>query len=213
MRTAVVTFTLAAVVIVLLPGPDTLVVVRSLVRHGRLRAALTVGGVLTGLAVWVTAAALGLSALLRASESGYTALRIVGAVYLVWLGVQSLRARAVGVDPLLSTGTDATLPGGRHRHAASYGAGLATDLLNPKVGVFFVTFLPGFVPHGQPVGLVSALLGGIFIALTALYFAALLVVAGHVTGWMNDPRVRRRLERVTGVILIGFGLRLAVERA
>jgi len=214
MRTAVVTFTLAAVVIVLLPGPDTLVVVRSLVRHGRLRAVLTVGGVLTGLAVWVAAAALGLSALLRASENGYTALRVVGAVYLVWLGVRSLRARSVGgADPLLVDGVDTVVVPGRRGHAASYGAGLATDLLNPKVGVFFVTFLPGFVPHGQPVGLVSALLGGIFIALTALYFAGLLVVAGRVTGWMNDPRIRRRLERVTGVILIGFGLRLAVERA
>jgi threonine/homoserine/homoserine lactone efflux protein len=163
--------------------------------------------------VWVAAAALGLSALLRASENGYTALRVVGAVYLVWLGVRSLRARAVGAEPLLVDGADAAVLPGRRGHAASYGAGLATDLLNPKVGVFFVTFLPGFVPHGQPVGLVSALLGGIFIALTALYFAALLVVAGQVTGWMSDPRVRRRLERVTGVILIGFGLRLAVERA
>src|SRR5690242_7614829 len=96
MRTAVVTFTLAAVLIVLLPGPDTLVVLRSLLRHGRFRAALTIAGVLTGLAVWVTAAALGLSALLRASETGYTALRVAGAAYLVWLGVQTLRARAVG---------------------------------------------------------------------------------------------------------------------
>jgi threonine/homoserine/homoserine lactone efflux protein len=211
MRTALITFTLAAVVIVLLPGPDTLVVLRSLVRHGRVRAALTVCGVLTGLAVWVTAASLGLSALLRASETGYTVLRVAGAAYLVWLGVQSLRARAVGSSEALLAGSTSVAQG--PRGLTSYGAGLATDLLNPKVGVFFVTFLPGFVPHGQPVGLVSALLGGIFIALTAAYFAVLLVVAGQVTSWMNDPRVRRRLERVTGLILIGFGIRLAVERA
>jgi len=210
MRTAVVTFTLAAVLIVLLPGPDTLVVLRSLLRHGRVRAVLTVAGVLTGLAVWVTAAALGLSALLRASESGYTALRIVGAVYLVWLGVQTLRARGVGEPaPLVGAG-DVAVPG---RPVASYGAGLATDLLNPKVGVFFVTFLPAFVPHGEPVGAVSALLGAIFIALTALYFGVLLLVAGQVERWLADPRVRRRMERLTGVVLIGFGIRLAVERA
>ncbi len=210
MRTAVVTFTLAAVLIVLLPGPDTLVVLRSLLRHGRVRAALTVAGVLTGLAVWVTAAALGLSALLRASESGYTALRVVGAVYLVWLGVQTLRARAVGAPgPLV--GDAAPPPAGRP--VASYGAGLATDLLNPKVGVFFVTFLPAFVPRGQPVGLTSAMLGAIFILLTAIYFAVLLVVAGHVERWLADPRIRRRMERLTGLVLIGFGIRLAVERA
>jgi threonine/homoserine/homoserine lactone efflux protein len=210
MRTAVVTFTLAAVLIVLLPGPDTLVVLRSLLRHGRVRAALTVAGVLTGLAVWVTAAALGLSALLRASESGYTALRIVGAVYLVWLGVQTLRARAVGA-PAPLVGDVAAPPAGRP--VTSYGAGLATDLLNPKVGVFFVTFLPAFVPHGEPVGLVSAMLGAIFIALTAAYFAVLLVVAGRVERWLANPRIRRRMERLTGLVLIGFGLRLAVERA
>ena len=223
MRTAVLTFTLAAVLIVLLPGPDTLVVLRSLLRHGRARAALTVVGVLTGLAVWVTAAALGLSALLRASENGYTALRIAGACYLVWLGVSSLRARrSEGASPLGSPGFDGV--GGvdvdtdlepassdRRVYLSGFGAGLATDLLNPKVGVFFVTFLPGFVPHGEPIGLVSVLLGAIFIALTAAYFAVLLVLAGRVTGWMNDPRIRRRLDRATGVILIGFGIRLAVE--
>lgn len=226
MRTAVLTFTLAAVLIVLLPGPDTLVVLRSLLRHGRARAALTVVGVLTGLAVWVTAAALGLSALLRASENGYTALRIAGAGYLVWLGVVSLRARrSEGASPLGALGVDGV--GGvdvvdvdtdlepassdRRVYLSGFGAGLATDLLNPKVGVFFVTFLPGFVPHGEPIGLVSVLLGAIFIALTAAYFAVLLVLAGRVTGWMNDPRIRRRLDRSTGVILIGFGIRLAVE--
>ena len=121
MRTAIVTFTFAAVLIVLLPGPDTLVVLRSLLRHGRVRAALTVAGVLTGLAVWVTAAALGLSALLRASETGYTVLRVVGAVYLVWLGVQTLRARAVGA-PVPLVGESGVVPAGRP--VSSYGAGL-----------------------------------------------------------------------------------------
>ncbi|MFI5100941.1 MAG: LysE family translocator [Actinomycetes bacterium] len=223
MRTAVLTFTLAAVLIVLLPGPDTLVVLRSLLRHGRARAALTVVGVLTGLAVWVTAAALGLSALLRASENGYTALRIAGAGYLVWLGVVSLRARrSEGASPLGALRVDGVdvvdvdtdlepASSDRRVYLSGFGAGLATDLLNPKVGVFFVTFLPGFVPHGEPIGLVSVLLGAIFIVLTAAYFSVLLVLAGRVTGWMNDPRIRRRLDRATGVILIGFGIRLAVE--
>jgi threonine/homoserine/homoserine lactone efflux protein len=210
MQTALLTFAVAAALIVLLPGPDTLVVVRSLLREGRQHAALTVVGVLSGLAVWVAAAALGLSALLRASHDGYLALRIVGAGYLLWLGVQSLRARAG-----LTTGQPevATAGGGRRLGllGTGYGAGLATDLLNPKVGVFFVTFLPGFVPHGQPVGTTSLVLGGIFIVETAVYFAVLLLLAGRVTSWFNSPRVRRRLERATGLVLIGFGLRLGVE--
>src|ERR1700710_2971280 len=90
---AIATFPLAAVLIVLLPGPDTLVVVRNLVRGGRAMAAKTVLGVLSGLGVWVVTAALGLSAVLRASEDAYLALRLTGAAYLVWIGIQSLRSR------------------------------------------------------------------------------------------------------------------------
>lgn len=206
MLTASVTFALAAALIVLLPGPDTLVVLRNLVRGGRRRAALTVAGVLCGLSVWVVAAALGMAALLHASEEAYLALRVVGAGYLLWLGVQTLRSRSV---PDLVPDTAAELPaGGRGR---GFGAGLATDLLNPKVGVFFVTFLPGFVPDGQPVGAASLAFGAIFVVETAAYFALLLFLAGRITGWLRDTTVRRWLDRATGTVLIGFGLRLVVE--
>jgi len=209
MSTALVTFTLAATLIVLLPGPDTLVVLRNLLRHGRRRAALTVAGVLSGLAVWVCAAALGLSALLRASHDAYTMLRLAGAAYLVYLGVQSLRARR----PALGSPAELAAAGRRRGGliGTGFGAGLATDLLNPKVGVFFVTFLPAFVPHGRPVGATSFLFGGIFIALTAAYFALLLTLAARIIAWMRDPRLQRRLDRATGLVLVGFGLRLAVE--
>jgi threonine/homoserine/homoserine lactone efflux protein len=206
MLTALVTFACAAALIVLLPGPDTLVVVRNLIRGGRRSAALTVIGVLSGLTVWVTAAALGLAALLRASRDGYTALRLVGAVYLIWLGVHSLRARA-------ATRNEMQLPEAPRRLVGTgYRAGLATDLLNPKVGVFFVSFLPGFVPAGHAVGPTSLIFGAIFVVETAMYFAILLTLAARVTKWMSEPRVRRRLDRVTGLVLIGFGLRIASER-
>lgn len=200
------TFSLAAALIVLLPGPDTLVVLRNLVRGGRRRAALTVAGVLCGLSVWVVAAALGMAALLHASEDAYLALRVVGAGYLLWLGISTLRSRSV---PDLVPDTAVELPaGGRSR---GFGAGLATDLLNPKVGVFFVTFLPGFVPDGEPVGAASLAFGAIFVVETAAYFALLLFLAGRITGWLRDTTVRRWLDRATGTVLIGFGLRLVVE--
>jgi len=198
---AVAAFTLAAVLIVLLPGPDTLVVVRGIMRGGRRQGLVTALGNLCGLAVWVAAAALGLAALLRASEVGYEVLRIVGAAYLVWLGVQAWRTRgrtehAQGRGGVLGTG---------------YLAGLLTNLLNPKVGVFFVTFLPGFVPRGYPVGATSLLFGAIFVVLTALYWVVLLGVAAKVTAWMSTPRVRRRLDAITAAILVGFGVRLVTE--
>jgi threonine/homoserine/homoserine lactone efflux protein len=199
MGLALAAFSLAAMLIVLLPGPDTLVVLRELMRAGRRRAAQTVAGVLCGLAVWVGAAAFGLSALLRASHTGYVVLKIAGGAYLIWLGVQSLRLRRLAE------------PSQRRLLGRGFVAGFATDLLNPKVGVFFVTFLPGFVPHGYSVGAVSVLFGAIFIAETALYFAVLLAVATPVTRWLGDARLRRRMDAATGAVLIGLGIRLAAE--
>lgn len=196
------TFLPAAILIVLLPGPDTLVVVRNLLRGGRRCAARTVLGVLTGLTVWVVTAALGLSAVLRASHDAYLGLRIAGAVYLVALGVRSLRSRGAQLpEPAAGLGLLRT----------GYPAGLLTDLLNPKVGVFFVTFLPGFVPHGYPVGTTSLAFGAIFIALTAGYFAILLTASGAVTRWIGSSRIRKRMDRCTGAVLIAFGVRLALE--
>jgi threonine/homoserine/homoserine lactone efflux protein len=209
MLTASVTFALAASLIVLLPGPDTLVVLRNLIRGGRRTAALTVVGVLSGLTVWVAAAALGLAALLHASESAYTALRLAGAAYLLWLGLQTLRARAA--PPALTEPIEVQ-PKRRRWLGRGYGAGLATDLLNPKVGVFFVTFLPGFVPSDAPVGGASLAFGGIFVVETALYFAFLLFLAGRITTWMRDTTIRRWLDRATGTVLIGFGVRLVIEQ-
>ena len=207
MVTAFLGFAAASVLIVLLPGPDTLVVVRNMLRGGRRRAAATVVGVLSGLVIWVAAASLGLSAVLRASHTGYDVLRYVGGAYLIYIGVQSLRSRValtVGAEthvqrrygPLLGSG---------------YLSGLATDLLNPKVGVFFVTFLPAFVPRGADVGITTMALGSVFVLETLLYFVALLAVADRVVSWMTDVRTRRRLDRGAGLIFIGFGLRLASE--
>jgi threonine/homoserine/homoserine lactone efflux protein len=207
MLMASVSFALASVLIVLLPGPDTLVVLRNLIRGGRRTAVLTVTGVLSGLTVWVATAALGLAAVLHASESAYTALRIVGACYLLWLGIQTLRTRLAPEMLTVEPGTSR-----RRWLGGGYSAGLVTDLLNPKVGVFFVTFLPGFVPSGTSVGAASLAFGAIFVAETALYFAVLLFVAGRITGWMRDPKIRRRLDWATGTVLIGFGVRLAVEQ-
>ncbi|WP_375498573.1 LysE family translocator [uncultured Jatrophihabitans sp.] len=202
MLVSLVAYLLAAAVIVLLPGPDTLVIVRSIMAGGRRRGVAAVVGIQCGLLVWVTAAALGLAALLKASEIAFDVLRVAGAVYLVWLGVQSWRSRGTD-DPsaaprggLLGTG---------------FRGGLLSNLLNPKVGVFFVTFLPGFIPHDYPVGATSLLFGALFIALNASYQVPLVLLATKVTALMSRQVVRRRLERITGAVLIGFGIRLATE--
>lgn len=207
MLLSVLAFSAAAALIVLLPGPDTLVVLRSLLREGRQVAARTVAGVLTGLMIWVLGAALGLSALLRASNDGYTALRIAGAVYLCVLGVQAWRARGASAELDISETTARR----RGLIGSGYLAGLTTDLLNPKVGVFFVTFLPAFVPHGDPIPLTTLLLGAIFVIETGLYFFVFLRFADRLLGALSRPRVRRVLDRCTGTVLVAFGVRLALE--
>lgn len=201
MLVAITTFALAAALIVLLPGPDTLVVIRSIVRGGRSRGIATAAGNLVGLSVWVAAAVLGLSALLRASHVGYEVLRVAGAAYLVWLGVQTIRFRSAPRAAAERGGIVGT----------GFTAGIVTNLLNPKVGVFFVTFLPGFVPAHHSVALTTLLFGAMFVAETALYWVLLLSVASRVTAWMNQPRTRKRLDAATGTVLIAFGIRLATE--
>jgi len=204
---SLVAFVGAAVLIVLLPGPDTLVVVRSILRGGRRQGILTALGNLCGLTVWVVAAALGLAAMVEASEVGYTALRLVGACYLVMLGIQAWRSRGRVEQPA------APRRGVLRRGGLGTGfrAGVLTNLLNPKVGVFFVTFLPGFVPEGASVLWTTVLYGAIFVGLTALYWLLLLGLAAKVTDWMSTPSIRRRLDTATAAVLVAFGLRLATE--
>jgi threonine/homoserine/homoserine lactone efflux protein len=203
---AVLGFAAASTLIVLLPGPDTLVIVRNLVRGGRRQAVRTVLGVLTGLVLWMLAAVVGLAAVLRASQTGYEALKIAGACYLLWLAFESLRGRSA---PQVAGESD--LPVRRGLLGSGYGAGLATNLLNPKVGVFFIAFLPGFVPHGSDVPLTSLLLGSIFVAEGMVYFAVLITLADRVVGWMTRPSIRRWLDRLAGLVFVGFAARLATD--
>jgi threonine/homoserine/homoserine lactone efflux protein len=203
---AFLTFAAASTLLAMVPGPDTLVMLRSILLEGRRTAVLTALGILTGLSVWICAAALGLTALLRASHDGFLALRIVGAVYLTVLGVRALYQRATG-----ATSTDSLTTPRRALVGRGFRAGLLTDLLNPKVGVFFITFLPAFIPHGEPVAVVTLGLGAVFLGVSAVYYAVLLAFVDRLTRWLRSPRFQRRLSKVTGVVLIGFGVRLAVE--
>lgn len=210
MLTALASFAIPCLVLVLLPGPDTLVILRGLVRGGRRGGIVTAIGVLGGVLVWVFAAVVGLSALLRASEVGYTALKFAGAFYLVWIGVQSLRSirRGHATAPDVATVAGVVAP----RHRSAFMSGFLSDVLNPKVGVAFVTFMPGFIPAGEPVALTSFVLGLLFIAMSAVYFAVLIGLSGNVSRWMNTPHIRRRLDALTGTVLVGFGIHLAAGK-
>jgi threonine/homoserine/homoserine lactone efflux protein len=211
MLVAILGFVAASAVIILLPGPDTLVVLRALLRQGKSSARRTALGVVTGLSIWATCAVIGISAVVRASHAGYTALRIAGAVYLCVIGVQALRSRGASAELDGAADPDRHTRRRRGLIGTGYLGGLTTDLLNPKVGVFFVTFLPAFVPHGEPVGWVTLLLGGLFTIETGLYFLVFLAFADKIVARLRRPRFRKLLDRGTGTILIGFGVRLAAE--
>lgn len=210
MLSAITAFSIAGALLVVLPGPDTLVVVRSMVRGGRRRAFWTAAGGLTGLTVWVSVTAVGLASVLHASHDAYVALKLAGAAYLIWLGIRSLLSRAPAPSP-----EAAELPTGpgpvRDSWCGGFGAGLATNLLNPKIGVLFVALLPGFIPAGSSVGATSLLLGGIYLVETALYVAVLIALTGPVVRWMSDPRIRRRLDQLMGAVFVAFGAQLAAK--
>ena len=208
MLVALLSFAAASAVLVIVPGPDTLVVVRGVAQGGRGTGLRTSLGVLSGLVIWVLAAVLGLSAMLKASEYGYTALKVVGAAYLIYMGVQSLRA----VIRRAALGEQPAAPMESSWRTGGFTAGFLTDLLNPKIGVLFVSLLPGFVPSGYSVTWTTLALGGVYIALTAVYCGVLIAAAGTVTRWMRTPRTRRMLDGVAGVALIGFGAKLVTER-
>ncbi len=207
MTTALLGFALASTLVILAPGPDSMLVMRNTMRGGRRHGWVTACGTLSGLTVWALAAALGLSALLQVSHVAYDVLRFCGAAYLIWLGVTSLgnfRRKCASVTAAAS-GRGAARPG------RAYLNGVLSNLLNPKISVFFMAFLPAFVPAGASASRFSLVLGAWFVMETGLWLALVAWLADRGTRWLRRPSVQRWMERVTGVVLLGFGLRLATE--
>jgi threonine/homoserine/homoserine lactone efflux protein len=197
-----------AAIVIVVPGPDTAVVTKNVLIHGRRVGLGTSLGVGAGISVWTIAAAVGVASLVRASEVAFTVLKLVGAFYLIWLGIQALRAAhgETGAEPLAPP--RGSVVGAR----AGFRQGFLSDLANPKIGIFFTSLLPQFVSAGHPVLLPFLVLGAVFVAMTVVWLLAYTVVAARAAQMLMRPRVRAALDRFTGVVLIGLGLRLAVER-
>jgi RhtB (resistance to homoserine/threonine) family protein len=197
-------FLALSVLLILIPGPDTAVVTKNALLGGRRLGVAAAFGVSIGLVIWTCAAALGIAALLKASDVAFNALKIAGAVYLIWIGIQMLRSR----DSLAAPGG---APAGRDHTVRALRQGLLSDLGNPKIAVFFTSFLPQFV-HGSGSAFAPLLvLGGIFAALTLAWLLAYGIVVGRASAFIRRPLVRKSLDRFTGVVLVGFGIRLAFE--
>ncbi|RMI43364.1 LysE family translocator [Actinomadura harenae] len=211
----------------MVPGPSTVVIVQRAAREGRRAGLATVLGNETGVLAWGLAAALGLSALLVASRVAYDVLRITGAAVLVWFGLralwQSRRAKPTASTASTSSAASASSAEGADSEAAggedaaptgvgrSYRQGVVTSFANPKAGVFAVSFLPQFVPHGASVPLTLIGLSVLWALVDLAWYTPIVWLAGGAGRVLRRPRVRRVLERVSGVVLLGFGLRLATD--
>jgi RhtB (resistance to homoserine/threonine) family protein len=197
-----------AAIVILLPGPDTAVVTKNVLLHGRRAALGASAGVGAGLAVWTLAAAVGLASVIRASEVAFTVLKVVGALYLMWLGFQALRAaRHAPPDDEARLTTARPAMGAR----GGFWQGFLSDLANPKIGIFFTSLLPQFVDPGRPVLLPFLALGAVFVLMTVPWLGAYCLIAARAAETLRRPRVRSALDRVTGIVLIAIGLRLVTE--
>ena len=205
---SLVGFTLAAGLLTVTPGLDTALVVRTGAVEGRRQAMLAAAGICLGCLVWGVLASVGLGALLAASATAFDALRLVGACYLLFLGCR-LFLRA-GRELPAGDGAEPVASRGRERAPRWFVRGLLTNLLNPKVGLFYVTFLPQFLPAGVPVTAYSVLLASIHAAEGMAWFAGLTLGVGFAGRWLRSPVVSGWLDRATGAVLLAVGVRLLI---
>ncbi|CAN3131653.1 LysE family translocator [Mycobacterium sp. smrl_JER01] len=196
---AVTAFTGAALLVTLTPGPDMLVVTRALVVAGVRAGMSTAAGVCSGVLIWGVAAATGLAAVLTAVPGMFRAIQLLGAYYLFWLGIGFVRRSRHLPDEVI----DATRLGESPSLAGSFRTGLLTNALNPKIGVFYLGFLPPFLPPGYSPALFGAALAGIHATIGMLIFGVLAVTAGGRR--FSVGRWRPRLDLVSGLGLCGFG--------
>jgi threonine/homoserine/homoserine lactone efflux protein len=201
-----------AVLVIVTPGPDTAVTIRSTLLGGRTAGVMTAFGVVTGQACWSLAASAGITALLVASEPAFLAVKFAGAAYLVWLGAHALWSAVRGGD-----GIAGAAPAGRERGLAprtAFRQGLVSDLGNPKMAAFFTSLLPQFATGGGGSSFWAMLgLGLVFCVLTWTWLALYAAAVARMHAVLRRPRIRRATEAVTGAVLVALGLRLATEHA
>ena len=206
MDTELFAFAGVSLLLAVTPGPDMAVVTKNALAHGRRGVVLTTTGIAVALACWITATAIGVSALLRTSGEALFALKLLGAAYLAYLGIRALLESLRTPADLVAA---APPPAPAH---AIFRQGFLSAISNPKLGVFFVTFLPQFVTPGQALLPRLLLLGLVFAFIGWTWMNLYGIMVTRLRDLVTAVRVRRWMDRVTGVVLLGFGARLALER-
>jgi RhtB (resistance to homoserine/threonine) family protein len=202
----ILAFALVAALTTVSPGADTFLVVRNALRGGRRDGWATVAGICSGLFVHALLSALGISALLAHSASAFLVLKVAGAAYLAWLGIQSLRSAARGGSGTAQFATAAPV---RVPATRAFREGFLTNLLNPKVIVFYLALLPQFLSPGDDVLAMSLLLTAIHVAEGILWLGFVAWGVDRSRRFFLRPALRRGMDALCGTILVGLGLRLA----
>jgi threonine/homoserine/homoserine lactone efflux protein len=208
---ALAAFLAVAVVVIVTPGPDTALTIRNTLVGGRRSGVFTALGVSTGQVTWTIATSAGLAAVLAASRPAFTAVKLVGAAYLVYLGVQALYGalvrRAAASAEARVDALESELP-----PRLAFRQGLISNLSNPKMAAFFPALLPQFAPEDPGAFFVLVALGLTFAVMTLAWLTAYAFAVAKAGNFLRRPCVRRALEAATGAVLIALGLRLAGER-
>jgi RhtB (resistance to homoserine/threonine) family protein len=201
-------FVLMCILLIILPGPDTAIATKNTITVGRIGGLKTALGTCCALLIHTSAAVLGLSAIIVKSALLFSVFKYVGAVYLIYLGIKtlwSLRKKEIGVSVEMDTKSQFT-------NKSCFKQGFLTNILNPKVAVFFLTFLPQFVDAGSNTFIPFLLMGITYTLLTAVWFLLYVYLINQVSAFMKKPKAQNIIEGITGTILIGFGIKLALEK-
>jgi threonine/homoserine/homoserine lactone efflux protein len=201
-------FVVAVLLISASPGPAMALILRRAAVHGWRGAVPTMLGLEVGLYAWALLAAAGFAALVAVSEVAWVVLKVVGAGVLLWMGLRAWRS-ALRTDDV--HGTAPADDAGAGRWWARFGEGAVVQLANPKAAVFMVAFYPQFVPDGQPLFATTAALALLQVAIETALYLGLAVAVGRAGGWLRRPRVRRRVEAVSGTVMVALGVRVALS--
>ncbi|KTC93810.1 MULTISPECIES: LysE family translocator [Legionella] len=203
---SIIAFIVAGGLLTIVPGLDTALVLRTSAAEGIKKAGLAALGVNVGCLAWGVAVAFGLGALIATSHLAYDILKWSGAIYLAWLGLYLL-IKPRNNFSIASKGS--TLQ--KEKDLGWFWKGICGNLLNPKVGIFYISFLPQFIPQGVPVAAYTVLLAVIHAILGLLWFSLLLLASQPLTRGLKNPKIIRRLDRLTGGLFLGFGIKIALS--
>ncbi|MEK4737593.1 MULTISPECIES: LysE family translocator [Bacillus] len=197
-----------SICLIILPGPDTAMATKNTLIAGKIGGVKTVFGTCVALLIHTLAAVIGLSALIVKSALLFSIFKYVGAVYLVYIGIKALLA----VRNTEDLNTNDVPINNDNKHTSCFRQGFLTNLLNPKIAVFFLTFLPQFLNPNHNTFIQLLVMGLTYLILTVIWFAFYIFLIDKISAFMKKPKTQRYIQGITGIVLIGFGIKLAFER-